>query len=303
MPRKSSTSRSTKSSKPSKTFSQNTPPIIKQETSAIQQQPVKKNVAQPQAPTTHSKPVYKSAPSSAKRKYLDTESWVDKNLDELMDIFNLGLLDLTKDEAKAITVKLVEVLRGESATIDKDTIRRRFTRYAQYANQIIAQSVLELREELTPTQLEFVVNNIGEAILGYAPRLYREIIKRNLANLLDVLKVTWRTQWIQRKYPIAPVECPHCGFSALMPDLGCIVCGSSITEEELKKHIGFDKLLEDFVKQYGDEDVKKTITYGYVYLNSLGLKPPTAERDKLDIEILLTNKEKEYIKMLLANKG
>lgn len=302
MPRKSS-SRSTKSSSTSKTSSQSTLPIAKQEPSNIQQQPLKNNVAQPQASATYPKPAHKSTPSSAKRKYLDTESWVDKNLDELIDIFNLGLLDLSKDEAKAIIVKLIEILRGESTTIDKDTIRRRFARHFQHINQIIAQSILELREELTFTQLEFVANNIGEAVLGYAPRLYREIIKHNLTNLLDVLKTTWRTQWTQKKYPILPIECPRCGFNALMPDLGCAVCGSSVTEEELKRYIGFEKLLEDFVKQYSSEDVRKTIAYGYVYLNSLGLKPPTTERDKLDIEILLTNREKEYIKMLLVNKG
>lgn len=241
--------------------------------------------------------------SSHKRRYTDTESWVDRNLDELIDAFNLGILDLTKEEAKAIVTRLVDILRGEAATLDKDTIRRRFIRNVQHINQIIAQTILELREELSLNQLEFVVNNVGEAILGYAPRLYNEIVKHRRYDLLETLKATWRTYWIQRKYHLLPVVCPRCGFNSLMPDLTCIVCGASIDEGELKKYVDFEKLLRDLVEHYGEEDVRKTIVYGYVYLNNLGLKPPTHERDKLDIEILLNNKEKEFLKFLLSNKG
>ncbi|MEM1645384.1 MAG: hypothetical protein QXL96_05880 [Ignisphaera sp.] len=238
-----------------------------------------------------------------KKRYADTESWVDKNLEELIDTFNLGTLDLAKDEARVIVTKLVDILRGEAATLDKDTIRRRFIRNLQHVNQIIAQLILELREELSLNQLEFIVSNIGEAILGYAPRLYNEIVKHRRHDLLETLRATWRTYWVQRKYQLLPVICPRCGFNSLMPDLTCIVCGASINEGELKRYVEFEKLLRDFVERYSEEDVKKTIMYGYIYLNNLGLKPPTHERDKLDIEILLSSKEKELLKSLLSNKG
>jgi hypothetical protein len=240
---------------------------------------------------------------SQKRKYTDTETWVDRNLSDLIEIFNLAYLDLKEEEARSIAIKLVDMLRGEASTIDKDTIRRRFTRNIQQAYQVIAQAILELRDDLTLNQLEFVANNIGEAILGYAPRLYKEVIKHNKHDLLENLRTLWRMYWVQRKYQMLPVECPRCRFNSLMPDLSCVVCGTLVSEEELKRHLGFEKLLQDFVKQYSEEDVKKTITYGYVYLNSLGLKPPIHERDKLDIEILLSTKEKEYLKSFLASKG
>lgn len=241
--------------------------------------------------------------SSYRKKYTDTESWVDRNLGELIEIFNLNLLDLTEDEAKFIVIKLVDMLRGEAATIDKDTIRRRFIRNMQQIHQVIAQSILELRDELTLNQLEFVVNNIGEAVLGYAHRLYKEVLKYNKLELLEILRTLWRTYWIQKKYQMLPVECPRCKFNSLMPDLSCIICEASVSEEELKKYLRFRELLQDFVKQYSEEDVKKTIMYGYIYLNSLGLKPPTHEKDKLDIEILLNSREKDYLKSLLSNKG
>lgn len=242
--------------------------------------------------------------SSSSRKYVDTESWVEKHLDELIDIFNLNMLELDREESKTIAIKLVDILRGESSTLDKDTIRRRFSRYAQNMYQIIAQSILELHECLSITQLEFVVNNIGELVLGYAPRLYREAIKHGREDLIDTIRASWRTYWILKRYNILPVECPRCKFNSLMPDLTCIICGSTVSEEELKKSIDFEKMLKEFVNLYSEEDVKKTIVYGYLYVNSLGLKPPTHERDKLDIEVALNTKEKEILKLMLkTSKG
>jgi len=240
--------------------------------------------------------------SSTKRNVVETESWVDRYLDELVEAFNLDMLGLSPEESRYIVVRLVDILRGESSSLNKESIKRRFNRYIQQMNQLIAQHILELREELTVNQLEFVVNNIGEAILGYAPRLYKEVMRLGRADLLDVLRNVWRTYWVQRKYHLLPVTCPRCGFDSLMPDLVCIVCGAVVDEKELKQFVEFEKLLEDFVKQYSEEDVQKTLVYGYLYLNSLGLKPPTHERDKLDLEILLTSKEKDLLKTLLEKK-
>ncbi|MEM1542233.1 MAG: hypothetical protein QW101_05125 [Ignisphaera sp.] len=242
--------------------------------------------------------------SSSSKKYVDTESWVEKHLDELIDIFNLNMLELDREEAKAVAIKLVDILRGESSTLDKDTIKRRFSRYAQNMYQIIAQSVLELRESLSIVQLEFIVNNIGELVLGYAPRLYREAMEYGREDLIDIVRASWRAYWISKKYSMLPVECPRCKFNSLMPDLTCIVCGSTVSEEELKRSIDFEKILKELINLYSEEDVKKTIVYGYLYINSLGLKPPTHERDKLDIEVALNTKEKEILKLMLtAGKG
>lgn len=238
---------------------------------------------------------------SSSRRYVDTESWVEKHLDDLISIFNLNMLELSLDEAKTIAIKLVDILRGEASVPDKDSIRRRFGRYTQNMYQIITQLILELREDLLPSQIEFVVNNIGEAVLNYAPKIYREVVKNGREDLLDTLRAAWRTHWTAKRYSILPVECPRCRFNSIMPDLSCIVCGSTISEEELKKNLDFEKMLKDFVNLYSEEDVMKTIMYGYVYVNSLGLKPPTHERDKLDIELLLSSKEKEIVKSLLSS--
>ena len=220
---------------------------------------------------------------TSKRKATDTESWVDSHLNVLIEVFNLDTLGLTNDEARTIAIKLVDMLRGESATISEDTIRRRALRYSEHVRQLIAQTLLELREELSQQQLEFVANNIGDAVLGYAPRLYREALRYGREDLLDILRVLWRNSWVARKYPMLPVECPYCRFSSLTPDLWCMVCDAVVDEKTLKKHVNFEKLLHEFVKQYSEEEVKKAIMYGYVYLNSLGLKPPTHELSLIHI--------------------
>lgn len=234
------------------------------------------------------------------KKFTDTETWVDRNLSDLIEIFGLDSLELTTEESRAISVRLVDMLRGESSSIDKDTIKRRFTRHAQMNRQMIAQMILEIRDNLTQTQLEFIVNNLGEAVLAYAPRLYREALRYRREDLIDILRATWKKSWVEKRYPILPVECPRCRFDSLMPDLSCIVCGEVVSEEELKRYVGFDRLLQDLVKSHSEEEVLKTITYGYVYLNSLGLKPPTRDRDKLDIELALSAREKMYLRNLLT---
>lgn len=289
-------SQSKRKSTTSANTAQNKLPIVQQQTASTP-------TTTPSSESSQKFTARSSKRSSQRKRYTDTEAWVDRNLSELIDIFNLSSLDLNEEEAKTIVTKIVDMLRGEAATIDKDTIRRRFLRNIQQVNQVIAQSIVELRDELTLNQLEFVVNNIGEAVLGYAPKLYREVVKHSRQDLLETLRTLWRAYWVQRKYQVLPVECPRCGFNSLMPDLSCLICGASVTEEELKKYVGFEKLLQELVNQYSVEDVKKAIMYGYVYLSSLGLKPPTHERDKLDVEILLNSREKEYLKSLLASKG
>ncbi len=219
-----------------------------------------------------------------------------------MEKLGLDYLKLSEEEYQTLLTKIVDMLRGEASTINMDTIVRRFRRNLEAMYQIIASMLLELRDELTDEQLEFVVNNIGDAILGYAPRLYAEVIKRGRTDLLERLRAEWDRAWIVKKQTALPVRCPVCGFSALMPDLSCIVCGSSVDEKQLKESVSFRELLRDFVRTYPRDVVETAIKYGYVYLTSYGIKPPTERREPLDIEIVLTRDEKEFLRSLLGER-
>lgn len=232
----------------------------------------------------------------SRKRYVDTEEWVSKHLSELISLLGLEFLELNEDEYVVLLTRVVEMLRGESSTLDIDTIARRFRRNIEYIYPVIARTLLELREKLSAQQLEFVVNYISDAVLGYAPRLYSEAIKLGRNDLVERLREIWRKWWIAKKYPILPVACPICGFNSLMPDMNCIICGSNISEKQLKEYINFGELLKEFAKSSDIESIKKALSYGYVYVNSLGIKVPSEHRDVLDIEVLLSNEEKELLR-------
>ncbi len=237
--------------------------------------------------------------STLKKRYIDTEGWVEKHLNELIEAFGLRFLELSNEEFIRIATTIIDMIRGESSTLDLDVIIRRFRRNITFLYPIIAAMILELRDVLTDAQIEFIVNNIGEAILTYAPRLYKELVTRGHSDLIDRLRECWNRYWIAKRYTVLPVSCPICKFNALMPDLTCIVCGSTVSEKTLKEYVNFVELLKDFVKNYSIDEIMKSISYGYVYLSSIGVKPPIETRDPLDIEVILSNSEKEFIKSLI----
>jgi len=236
----------------------------------------------------------------SRKRYVDTEEWVSKHLSELISLLGLEFLELNEDEYVVLLTKVVEMLRGESSTLDIDTIARRFRRNIENVYSEIARTLLELREKLSVQQLEFVVNYIGEAVLGYGPRLYSEAIKLGRDDLVERLRESWKKWWVVKKYPILPVPCPICGFNSLMPDMNCIICGSNISEKQLKEYINFGELLKDFARSSDMESIKKALSYGYVYVNSLGIKAPSEHRDVLDIEVLLSNEEKELLRKYIS---
>lgn len=236
----------------------------------------------------------KTSPSS-KRKAVDTEDWVLRHADELVSRLGLEFLKLSAEEYVSLLTKIVDMVRGESATIDIDTVVRRIKRNVDKIYPMLAATLLELRTSLDEEQLEFVVNNIGEAVLAYAPRLYSEARKLGREDLIEKLRNTWRQYWVLKRYPILPVTCPYCNFNSLMPDLSCAICGAIVSENELKSFLNFKALLEEFALKEPIENVKKALSFGYVYVNSLGIKVPGEHRDVLDIEVLLTSKDKEIL--------
>jgi len=237
--------------------------------------------------------------SSSRRRTVDVDAWTARHLDELVDVLGLRFLDLSREEYRELVTKIVDLLYTGSSSIDVKTIARRFRRNLQQLYQFIAAALVEIREELSEEQLEFVVNNIGDAVLGLAPRLYRECVRRGRTDLVERLRAQWNASWVRNRHPVLPVECPRCGFNALMPDLTCLVCGATVSEEELKRHVGFENMLREFAETYPVEDVKRALKYGYVYLTSYGIKPPGGARDPIDIEVVLTRRERELLKRLL----
>ena len=252
--------------------------------------------------TTSTTSTSTSTSRRTRRSTVDTESWISRHISELIEKLGLDYLKLSHDEYRAILTKIVDLLRGEASTINMDTIVRRFKRNLEAMYKIMASMLLEIKDQLTDEQLEFVINNIGDAVLAYASKLYSEAVKRGRLDLVDRLRNEWDRAWITKRQTALPVRCPQCGFSALMPDLTCLVCGNAVDEKILKEKLNFRELLHEFAKSYPREIIEATIKYGYVYLTSYGIKPPTERREPLDIEVVLTRDEKEYLMNLLKEK-
>lgn len=239
-----------------------------------------------------------------KPKEADIDGWINKYGEELAQYVGLDFLGLTKDEIKVILRKPLEAVYGSpSSKPSVETIAKRFRRYANNINSLIAMGILEVRRELTKDQLEYVINNIGRAILAFAPRLYTEIIKNNAEYLLPLARRLWANYWIQYKSKVLPTECPHCGFNSLMPDLTCLVCGKNVSEKLIKEHIKLRDYLKELVKDLTNEELRELYLKGYVLLNGLGVKPPTEQRENVDIEIHLSEGEKLVIKEEIKRRG
>ncbi len=244
----------------------------------------------------------KTSRSVSRRRFVDTEEWVSKHINELVSSTGLDFLNLSNEEYIAIFTRIVDAVRGDSSTLDMDTIVRRIKRNIDKVYSLIAVAILELREQLSESQIEFIVNNINEAVLLYAPRLYNEALKLARTDLIERLKDSWRHAWTLKRYPILPLQCPRCGFNSLMPDLSCLVCGATVSEGELKKALNFRNMLIEFAHKEPLEDVKKAINYGYVYLSSIGIKPPGENKDLLDVEVFLTNEERSVLADIIKQR-
>jgi hypothetical protein len=77
----------------------------------------------------------------------------------------------------------------------------------------------------------------------------------------------------------------------------CLVCGSVVTEKQLKEFLDFRELLKNYVNSVSCEELKELTRYDYVLLNNNGIKHPKELREEgVDIEVLLSNDEKTLIR-------
>lgn len=241
----------------------------------------------------------RAAPTKKKvKKEADVNGWLDKNVDELVSALGLEYLGLSRDEYLEILRRPVELLYGSPTTKpDVETIVKRFRRFSENVYPLIAVALLNLKEDLKSEHLDFIVNNIGKAVLEYAPKLYKEAVRLGREDVLPTLRRLWRIAWIEQHSKTLPVTCPKCLFNSLTKDMYCLVCGSVVTEKQLKEFLDFRELLKNYVNSVSCEELKELTRYDYVLLNNNGIKHPKELREEgVDIEVLLSNDEKTLIR-------
>ncbi len=245
----------------------------------------------------------KKRKSSRKRRTINIDSWIDRHIDEVISMTGLDLLGLSREQYLELLKDLIIQLYGSLTSYTKASVlAKRFLRYRDRVYPVIAARLASMLDEFNDTQLEFIVFNIGDEVLGLAPKLYEYLRRRGRDDLISILRGKWARAWINRRSKVLPTECPRCGFNSLMPDLTCLVCGSSITEKELKEKLGFESMLKDFVRLASCEELREVIKRGYVLVNNMGIVPPSLPRTRVDIEVYLSGKELNIVKGAYRDK-
>jgi len=234
---------------------------------------------------------------STSRKEVDLDSWIDKNIDEVVSRAGLDYLNLSRETWLDILRDILVDLYGSTSSYKSvDDIARRMLRNSDRIFPVIATRLAHVLSNPSPDQLEFIVSNVEDSILELAPKVYLWLSKLGRSDLLGVLRFKWRVAWSKSRTAVLPVVCPRCGFNALMPDLVCLVCGSSISESELKKHISFTEKLGEFLRSLDCQELMRLLKYDYVLVNDLGIKSPADDRSPVDIEVYLSKYEKDLVK-------
>ncbi|MGC8975106.1 MAG: hypothetical protein ACP5KB_02775 [Thermoprotei archaeon] len=233
----------------------------------------------------------------ASRKEVDIDKWVKENIREFIELSGLSILGLSEAQYIELLHDILTQLYGSPTTrTDVETVVRRYNRHKEIINELIANKLVQMFETPSPSLLDFIAANVRDSVLSVAPKIYWQIIKEKRTDLIEVLKIKWFNAWVSKRFRIPPITCPKCGFNSLMPDLSCLVCGSTISELQLKKHVDFEKSLEKFVNELPCSELRDLLNHDLVLLNSEGIKKPTDPRSPVDIEVYLTPKEKKIIR-------
>ncbi len=245
----------------------------------------------------------KEAKKKKKKKEINIDAWIEKYISQFIELTGLDMLGLTREQYLELLSDLIVQLYGSLTSYSNvKVVAKRYRRAKDRLNQVIAARLAFMLEKHTKDQLEFIVYNVGDAVLGVAPKIYDELKRHGLEDLIRILRVKWANTWLKRKLNVLPVECPVCGFNALMPDLTCIVCGATIREKELKNFIKFDEELKQFASLLTCDELRKLSLKDYLLLNGSGLKLPDEKRTPVDIEVYLTSTEKKLIKSEYVRK-
>ena len=236
--------------------------------------------------------------SVKKEKLVDPYELLEEYWRDVISGLGLELLGLTDEEYKDLIREPFVAAVGEVKTKPKvSTILNRLNANREALFSVLATKLATMKdvEEMTDSQLEFVVYYIREAVRGLGPKLYEECKKRNRGDLIDLLRAKWSEFGIK-----SPIMCPRCGFQAVMPDYVCYICKYQVPEREVKRQIGMPEILKDYA-QLDPEGFKEIMASGYFYYTWSGVVPPSKARQitgELMFEVTLSKADREALKGL-----
>ena len=237
------------------------------------------------------------------RRGVDLESWVERNIDEVVLRSGLDYLSLSRDRWLEVLRDILEELYGSTTSYKSaEDVAKRLVRNSDRVFPVVASRLAYVIEKPTVDQLEFIVSNVGDAVLDLAPKLYRWAVEVGREDLLGTLRYKWASTWSKLRTPILPVRCPRCSFNSVMPDLSCAVCEALVSEKELKSSVDLSRRLEELARSTTCSELEGLLRYDYVLVNDLEVKPPSANRLAVDVEIYLGREEKNLLRRVYEER-
>lgn len=237
------------------------------------------------------------------KRGVNLDSWVERNIDEVVLRSGLDYLGLSRDMWLEVLRDILEELYGSTTSYKSaEDVAKRLIRNSDRVYPVIASRLAYVLEKPTADQLEFIVSNVGDAVLDLAPRLYRWTLEAGREDLLGTLRYKWASTWSRLRTPVLPVRCPRCGFNSVMPDLSCTVCGALLSEREVKVSVDLVRRLEELARSMTCSELGNLLRYDYVLVNDLEVKPPSASRLVVDVEVYLGREEKNLLKKVYEER-
>jgi DNA-directed RNA polymerase subunit RPC12/RpoP len=206
-------------------------------------------------------------------------------------------MGIGREEALQVLEEIaVSMAEQYSSKPSPDALVKRALAQRDAVLKAIAARLAEKGESLSGPELEFIVQYAPEIAGRAAPALLQAALKTGAGYIVDALRDLWAIHGNPTKAP-----CPRCGFKSLTPDYTCIVCGSSVSEEEFKSHIGFESLLKRWAEHVPRELVEEALRAGYVYYEDDEILAPSQPGSPLRIQVFLSRREKEALRELVAS--
>ncbi len=229
-----------------------------------------------------------------RRKGFDIDSYADKLYEEIAPYLSLDLLGVDEKLGRLIVREVFHILiTSTSYKPSPETLVKRIQRRRRLVNKVVARLLLENIEKPSVEQLEFIIYNGEELIVDQVDRLYKMALEAGREDLVSYLRYVWE------KYGRpTPVRCPRCGFSAVMPDYSCMVCGHVVGEDYVRRELGFEEKFRLYVRNASVAELRDVMSIGFVLASDVDVVSPrvrVVDRGRVYYPIYLRGKELSLI--------
>ncbi len=210
---------------------------------------------------------------------------------ETMGLDSLEIDDKIKQEIAKDVLNMI--ITSTSYKPSPDVIVKRIQRHIKDLYKIVAYRILESGLKPTPQQLDFIVSYGEEVLVPHISELYKLAKEYGKDYVVSMLQYVW-----EKHGKPSPIECPKCGFRAIMPDFSCLICGYVVTEDYIREKLNFEEKFKEYVAMASVAELKEVLDLGYVLVSEIDIKSPKERIDmtsKIYYPIYLRSRETSLI--------